>query len=81
MYTVYILKSSSLTKKYYVGFTQDLVQRLNQHNNNQTRSLKNKGPFEVVHTEQYDNPTEARKRELQIKRYKGGLAFKKLIEP
>ena len=80
MDTVYILKTCSLTKKYYIGFTQDLKQRLIQHNSDQTRSLKNKGPFEVIYTEQFDTFTEARKRELQIKRYNGGSAFKKLVE-
>ena len=68
-----------MTKKYYIGFTQNLTQRLEKHNSNKTRSLKNKGPFEVIYTEQFDSITEAKKREAQIKRYKGAEAFKKLI--
>ena len=77
-YYVYVIKSSK-TGRHYVGSTKDIKQRLKQHNNNKTRSLKNKGPFQAIHTEQYNTLSEARKREIQIKKYKGGMAFKKLI--
>ena len=79
MYAVYIIKSLK-SGSFYIGSTQNLVKRLKQHNANRTRSLKNRGPFELVYSEEFDNLTDARKRELQIKSYKGGLAFKKLIK-
>jgi putative endonuclease len=78
MFYVYIIKSVK-TNKYYVGYTKDLIRRLNEHNHNNTQSLKNKGPFILVYKEEFEKIVEARKREKQIKSYKGGNAFKKLL--
>ena len=78
MYYTYIIRSLS-NGKYYIGYTSDLKQRLFEHNQNKTKSLRNRGPFEFVYFEGYQDKTEARKRELQIKSYKGGNAFKKLV--
>jgi putative endonuclease len=78
MFTVYILKS--ITKgNYYIGCTNDIIRRLDEHNANKTRSLKNRGPFELIYQEKYDTLSEGRKREHEIKSYKGGNAFKKLV--
>ncbi len=79
MFTVYILKSTK-NNSFYVGCTNDLTRRLKEHQANKTRSLKNKGPFELVYQENYNTLQEARKREAKIKSYKGGNAFKNLIK-
>ncbi len=76
---VYILKSRK-TGRYYTGSSADPEERLRAYNRGKTRSLKNQGPFEIVHIEQYDTITAARKRENQIKRYKGGRPFQDLIQ-
>ncbi len=78
MYTVYILQSSS-SGKHYIGFTKNLARRLAEHNANSTKSLKYKGPYNVIYTEEYPDRLSAHRRELQIKSYKGGNAFKKLL--
>ena len=78
MFTVYIIKSI-VNNHFYIGCTNDLNRRLKEHNGNRTKSLKNKGPFELIREEHYNNLAEARRRELEIKSYKGGNAFKKLI--
>lgn len=78
MFYVYIIKGKK-SGKFYIGSTQDVEERLRQHAIGNTRSLKDKGPFVLVHKEDFQTRTEARKRENQIKRYKGGNAFKKLI--
>ena len=78
MFTVYILKSVT-TGRFYVGCTNNVNRRLEEHNKNKTRSTKNKGPFELIHQENYNSLSEGRKREQIIKSYKGGNAFKKLI--
>ena len=78
MYTVYIIKSQS-KNKYYTGTTSDLSQRIRHHNSGANRSTKRKGPWIVVHQEKFNNKKEAWERERQIKKYKGGEAFKKLI--
>ena len=78
MYFVYILQSLK-TFKYDIGSTNNVERRIQEHSSNKTASLKNKGPFKLVYTEEYPTLLEARQRELQIKAYKGGNAFKKLV--
>ena len=78
MFTVYILRNNQ-GGKHYIGSTNDLVRRISEHNRGHTRSTRQKGNWEIIYTEEYDNMLEARRRELQIKSYKGGNAFKKLI--
>lgn len=53
--------------------------RFKQHEHGKTRLLKNRGPFDIIRVEEFASKGEAIKRERQIKRYKGGEAFKKLI--
>jgi putative endonuclease len=79
MFFVYIIRSIK-TKRYYIGCTKDIERRLKEHNNNKTFSLKNRGPFELIYKEKYLTLKEARVRERQIKSYKSGNAFKKLIK-
>jgi putative endonuclease len=78
MYYVYILKSK-VDKSYYIGCTKNLNQRLKRHNAGKTKSLRNRRPLEIVYKEDYTSATEAFAREKKIKSYKGGVAFKKLI--
>ncbi|MFA6132153.1 MAG: GIY-YIG nuclease family protein [Patescibacteria group bacterium] len=63
-----------------MGSTEDFAIRLKQHNNGKTKSTKAFRPWVVVHQEIFETRTEARKRENQIKKYKSGQAFKKLLE-
>lgn len=78
MYTVYILRSI-LNKRYYIGSTSNLELRLRQHNAGKTKSLLKYLPVKVIYSEIYKTQLEAVRRELQIKSYKGGEAFKRLI--
>ena len=77
MYFVYILQSLK-TLKYYIGSTNNIERRIHEHSSNKTASLKNKGPFKLIYSEEYPSLLDARKREREIKSYKGGNAFKKL---
>jgi len=79
MFIVYIIQSSR-TKKYYIGFTSDLEQRIKHHNSGANKSTRNKGPWEIVYKEEFQDKKDAWTREKQIKSYKSGQAFKKLIE-
>ncbi|OGY46728.1 MAG: endonuclease [Candidatus Buchananbacteria bacterium RIFCSPLOWO2_01_FULL_46_12] len=78
MYFVYILQSLK-DKSYYVGHTENLKVRFKRHNSSQVRSTKSRLPWQIVYQEQYQTKQEAYRRELQIKSYKGGEAFKKLL--
>jgi len=78
MFIVYILKNTR-TNRHYIGSTNNFNRRLSEHNRGQTRSTKSKGTWLVVYKEEYLTHLAAHRREKQIKRYKGGAAFKKLI--
>ncbi|MDE2001385.1 MAG: GIY-YIG nuclease family protein [Patescibacteria group bacterium] len=79
MYFVYILQSKR-TNRYYIGYTRDLVVRLKYHNGGKTKSLRKHIPLEIIKIEEYATVELARRRERQIKAYKGGEAFKRLLK-
>lgn len=78
MYCVYILKSLKI-KWYYTGHSSNVDSRLKQHNGGYNKSTKAYRPFELIHSEFFKTKGEAFKREQQIKSYRHGEAFKKLI--
>ena len=78
MYYAYIIKSRK-NHRFYIGSTQDIKKRIRQHQQGQTKILKNQGSFDIILLEQFATRAEAFQRERQIKSYKGGNAFKKLI--
>ena len=78
MYYVYILRSA-IMGRYYVGHTNNLQSRLGRHNDGLVTSTKHGGPWTIIHTEKYKTKPEAMRRELEIKKYKGGILFKRLI--
>lgn len=78
MHFVYILKSLS-DGKHYTGCSTDLERRIAEHNVGKTSLLKGRRPLVLLYSEIYDSQEAAYKREKQIKAYKGGAAFKKLI--
>jgi putative endonuclease len=54
----------------YIGITRDLEQRVKYHNEKRgALSTKRGAKFEIVFTEQHETIAEARKRELQIKKW------------
>lgn len=78
IFYTYILQSQK-TKRFYVGSCEDLYVRLTKHNTGHVKSTKNGVPWRVVFSEIYTSRQEAYKRERQIKSYKGGNAFKRLV--
>jgi len=75
---VYILQSVK-DHKYYIGETHDVIARLAFHNAGKQRSTKTRIPFKLVLVEEFENRVLALAREKQIKSWKGGAAFKKLV--
>jgi len=78
IFTTYILQNS-LTRRFYIGSTNNLLRRSEEHNRGQTKSTRQKGNWILIYKEEYKTNIEAKKREKVIKSYKGGNAFKKLI--
>ena len=69
-YYVYILRN--LTKNFvYIGYSEDLKQRLISHNKGENKSTKPYIPLELIHYEAYKNIKDAKRRELYLKSNKG----------
>ena len=51
----------------YVGHTNDLSRRLNEHNRGKTKSIKPYIPFKLIYVEDCENRNEAVKREKYLK--------------
>ena len=78
MYEVYIIKSIA-TGRYYIGQTNNLDYRIRRHNSGYEISTKAGIPWQLIHREGFASRAESMRRELEIKSYKGGNAFKQLI--
>ena len=76
---VYILCSVS-SGRFYVGHTENLAKRLLEHNGNRVPSTKNRGPWELAHSEEYATRSEAAQREQQIKKMKSRRWIEGLLE-
>lgn len=63
---VYILQSKK-DDKLYVGCTNDLRGRLQEHNDGVSRSTKSRMPFKLIYYEAYLNRKDAEKRERFFK--------------
>ncbi|MEK7063550.1 MAG: GIY-YIG nuclease family protein [Patescibacteria group bacterium] len=64
MYYVYVLRSP---KQFYVGSTNDLRRRYDEHSKNQVFSTKNRGPWSLVYYEACVAERDARLREKYLK--------------
>ena len=52
---------------YYIGQTDNIENRLNYHNRGKVRSTKNRRPFILIGTEEYQTRNESRWREYTLK--------------
>ena len=74
MYKVYVLKSIN-HDKYYIGQTKDLGKRLDWHNSSRARWTKRFQPWVLVHSETFQNRSEAIVKERQLKALKNIKQF------
>jgi putative endonuclease len=75
---LYILQSQT-SGKFYVGSTDDLDRRLSEHERGHTPSTRGRGPWKLVRKEPFASLIEARRRELEIKRWKSSRLIRALI--
>ena len=67
MFYAYIIQSVK-DNTTYIGSTEDLRRRIIEHNQGKTKSIKHKLPFRLVYYEAYLTKTQARKREIELKK-------------
>ncbi len=77
LFFVYILLSLK-DKKLYVGQTNNLEQRIKEHNEGRVQSTKNRRPLVVLHKERCSNRAIAMRRELFLKSLYGARFKQKL---
>ena len=70
MYYVYVLWSESHRMR-YVGSCNDVEDRLREHNRGESRFTSGRRPWKVIHQENFQTRTEARKRENFLKTGQG----------
>jgi len=79
MFTTYVLRSTT-THRLYTGSTSDLARRLVQHNADASTSTKHRGPWELIHREDFASLAEAVRRERYLKTGKGRDEIKRGLE-
>ena len=75
---MYILYSEKL-KKYYISACIDMERRLYEHNIGHSKFTSLGIPWKLVYTEQFEDLTAAKKRELQVKKMKSRKISKNLF--
>ena len=72
-YQVYVLQNPS--GKFYIGVSENVAVRLQQHNSGVSQWTRHRGPWTLVWTSQSFSLSEARRLENFLKRQKGGDGF------
>ena len=75
VYCTYILYSETLDK-YYIGYTNDIRRRIEEHNRPKGKFTDKGIPWKIVHTEDFESAQLAYQRELEVK----GKKSRKYIE-
>lgn len=78
MWKVYVLKSKK-SGKYYVGMSQDVDQRLKQHNSGKSKFTSGHIPWDLIYSEVCDTALQARMREKYLKSAAGKRFISKLL--
>jgi putative endonuclease len=69
MFYTYILYSPTI-KKFYIGNTSNIEQRIHYHTSGRSPFTRNKGPWGLVYSETYQTKQQALIRERKLKRWK-----------
>ncbi|MBI5728260.1 MAG: GIY-YIG nuclease family protein [Candidatus Magasanikbacteria bacterium] len=75
MYYVYVLQSQK-TNKLYIGYTEDLRRRFQEHNTSRSLSTKSDQPWQLVYYEAFFKKEYACRREKALKDF--GRAYGQL---
>jgi predicted GIY-YIG superfamily endonuclease len=75
-YQVYVIRN--LQGRLYIGVSEDVTVRVQQHNDGISTWTKSRGPWALIWTSQRMPLADSRKLENLLKRQKGGEGFYKL---
>jgi putative endonuclease len=80
-YYVYVLESR-VDQTTYIGYTDNLKERIKSHNSGKTKSIKHKLPMTLIYGEAYISKTLAIKRERFLKKNSAAKAelFSRIFE-
>lgn len=78
-YYVYVLRSLK-DGLFYIGYTEDLKQRVYDHNMGKNTSTKNRRPLELIFYEAFLNKFDVLKRERYFKTSKGKTTLKQMLK-
>ena len=79
MFFVYVLNSLK-DNNFYIGMTENVEKRLLRHNQGKVHSTKFRRPFQLLHTEEYSNRIQARRREKFLKSGPGHRELNELLK-
>ncbi|OHB56929.1 MAG: hypothetical protein A2173_06835 [Planctomycetes bacterium RBG_13_44_8b] len=75
VYHVYILQSLK-TGKLYIGQTNNLIRRIEEHNNGYGKYTRQNGPWILLYRESHPSRSSAMKRERHLKSSRGSYEKK-----
>ena len=78
-YYVYVLQSEK-DKKFYVGYTSNLKERIKKHNIGSVKSTQNRRPLRLIYFEGCLNIDDALRREKYLKTTYGKRYIKKRLK-
>lgn len=78
-YYVYVLQSIK-NNNLYIGFSEDLKKRLQEHNHGLNFSTKPYKPWRLIHYEAYRNRRDAERREKYLKTNQGARLLKRMLK-
>ena len=77
-YYVYVLRNPK--GQLYIGSTNDLDRRVQQHQQGETRWTRNRGPWELVLSESFPTRADAMRRERNLKRGRANQQLRERLE-
>lgn len=79
MFYTYVLKSNS-ADSLYIGFTNDLRRRFEEHNQKLNLSTKSGSPWQLIYYEACLNENDAKRREGYLKTNTGARLLKRRLK-
>ncbi len=73
MFFIYVLQSRK-DKSFYIGFSDNIQQRIKKHRLGMVQSTKDKLPMELIYCELYRSKRDALIREKRLKQFAKGFA-------